>query len=206
MKKSQLKKLIKEVIVARLKERSEEDYAYDNPTARHFDRMLDTLTTEQKKEDAYIFKLFDEFDKEAKKEGSSLKQCAQDVKQALKWNEIDTGILEDYFNDMAGASGPDDPFDDRDKVNEMQSPTGDTPKTDAMSDEGWSGDAECVSADDCRLFEKSANFMASAIKDALGNSLHSPAKKDSITVDWKKALALEEALKNYNNFKIPDLY
>lgn len=116
MKRSELKKLIKEVITMKLKERNSEEYTDGNPTANYFDRMLDTLTPEQMKEDAYIFQLFDQFDKEAKKEGSSLKQMADDIKEALSWHEIDTGLLNDYFNFQAGFGGEDDPFDDRDKI------------------------------------------------------------------------------------------
>lgn len=73
-------------------------------------------------------------------------------------------------------------------LKEWEGESGDTPKTDAMSGDGWSGDAECVYADDCRSLEKVGNELAKAASDFLKFNSFENEK-------------LTQAIQNWNNFK-----
>jgi hypothetical protein len=63
----------------------------------------------------------------------------------------------------------------------------DTPKTNSMTGDGWSGDAECVGGEDCRELERAFNSVLKAAK---------------FTVLTGEGLTeLSQAIDNYDKFK-----
>jgi len=87
MKKSELKKLIREVV-----EEIQEEWSR---ISEEFDRRLERLSDQQKEDNGVIISMIADFVDELKREGSYNVRAADDIRQSLRTHQIDSGLFDD---------------------------------------------------------------------------------------------------------------
>ena len=99
MKKSELKQLIREVV-----EELKEEWSR---VSEEFNRRLDGLNDQQKRDNGIVISMISDFVDELKREGSYNVRAANDLRQSLRTHQIDSWL----FDDAMESSGINDDVD-----------------------------------------------------------------------------------------------
>lgn len=71
--------------------------------ADYVSQLIDKLTPEQQKDSAEIFNVLDQWFNAVKKENGDVVSAARSAVEALKWHDIDAGLVGEYLDNEAGA-------------------------------------------------------------------------------------------------------
>ena len=114
MKPIKLKDLLKEVVQETEAPHFPTEKSHQNHGADYVDSLINKLTPQQREDNAEIFGILRQWFEAVQKERGDMLGAAKSAAEALRWNDIDPSLVDEYFSMESGAD-MDDPYDDRDR-------------------------------------------------------------------------------------------